>query len=94
MSADKQSRDSREAMEAFDAHGESAAHDDSEAGVASAIPGDEHGAHARSHAAHLDTAGHVKTSAHEEVGQQAREPGAERQPPQDPARSGKGRHRE
>ena len=54
---------------------------------ADAVPGDDT-KHAHSHAAHLETEGKVHTSP-EGYGKQGREPGTERQPPQDPNRNGK-----
>ena len=76
-----QSQNNKEAMEAFDAHGESA------------VPEAETRTHNRSQAAHLSSEDHVKTSP-EGYGKQGREPGIVNQPPQDPTRNGKGRHRE
>ena len=77
-----QSKTSKEAMEAFD----------NAKKQESAIPG-EHGDHSHSHAAHLETEGHVHTTP-EGKGKQAREPGTLREPPQDPGRAGKTHHRQ
>ena len=52
-----------------------------------ALPRDNN-AHGHSHAAHLQTEGHVHTSP-EGYGKQGREPGIVNQPPQDPKRNGK-----
>ena len=79
-----QSRDSKEAMESFDAHAK---------GTETAVPDAEQSTHNRSQAAHLGTEGHVHTSP-EGYGKQGREPGIVNQPPQDPMRNGKGRSRE
>ena len=57
-----------------------------------AVPGDDK-AHAHSHAAHLGTEGHVHTLP-EGDRKQGAEPGALREPPQDPRRNGKTHNRE
>ncbi len=57
------------------------------AGHVDAVPGDDK-AHAHSHAAHLQASGDVH-SMPEGNRKQGSEPGALRQPPQDPKRSGK-----
>ena len=79
-----QSKDSKEAMESFDAHNK---------GTETAIPDAEEGIHNKSEAAHLESTGHVKTTP-EGYGKQGREPGSLKEPPQEPGRNGKGRHRE
>jgi len=76
-----QSKDSKQAMEAFDAAKEQA------------VPEADHGDHAHSPAAHLGTEGHVHTEP-EGKGKQGREPGTLRAPPQDPQRNGKTNHRQ
>ncbi|WP_419803988.1 hypothetical protein [Terriglobus sp.] len=70
--------DSKQAREAFEA---------AERTKNSAIPGAEQGDHAKSHAAHLEVEGNVHTTP-EGHAHQAREPGALREPPQDPQRVG------
>ena len=75
-----QSKASKEAMEAFDSSNNS-------------VPAAEHGDHAKSHAAHTETEGHVHTSP-DGYGKQGREPGSLKEPPQDPLRNGKGNQRQ
>lgn len=62
------------------------------AGREDSVPGSDKG-HAHSHAAHLGTEGNVRPST-VNIGKQGREAGSIQQPPQDPARNGKSRHRQ
>ena len=78
---DNQSKQSKEAMEAFDASKESA------------VPEADHGNHARSPGAHLQTEGKTHTEP-EGKGKQGREPGTLNEPPQDPGRSGETHNRQ
>ncbi len=70
-----QSKNSKEAMEAFDASN-------------SAVPAAGQGGHDKSHAAHTDVEGKAHTTP-EGYGKQGREPGTLNEPPQDPKRNGK-----
>ncbi|MGI4758887.1 MAG: hypothetical protein ACRYGF_18815 [Janthinobacterium lividum] len=57
-----------------------------------AVPGND-AEHAHSHAAHLHTPGDVHSKPEGNL-RQGSEPGARREPPQDPGRNGKGHNRE